>query len=368
MPIATANPQPTMTTRPIALDLSRPVTDALFEIRPALVGIIEDLIAVLESQMPDEGDFPAEPLRARLTQSKLRVRTAETPDSLQQAGLRLVGDVSQVHARIAGHLANRESEFLGVIGLLRELVDTLRGDALAFRADMSESTNRVAGLVELDDLRALRRALSREVEQMRQTVHTRAAQEARRFAEVSGQLQEIEGRVTEAEADIDRATRLPRRGALERRLSAEATDRTCTIVAVRVDEPDDITAGHGRAVLDRVIMCIAQALQATFGHQTAAYRIDTSTVVTYTSLGPRATAQALRQAQARLAPEYEYEAHGAKRSVMFTFSSGVADRHTGESPVDLIHRSETLAAHAASQGRGRMEVAASRLGRLLGWL
>jgi GGDEF domain-containing protein len=357
-----------MPTRPIALDLSRPVTDGLFDMRPALVGVIEDLIAVLESQMPDEADFPAEPLRARLVQSRLRVRTAETPESLQQAGLRLVGDASQVHARIAGHVANRESEFLGVIRLLRELVDALRGDAQAFRADMSESTTRVAGLAEMDDLRALRRALSREVEQMRQAVHRRAEQEARRFAEMSGQLQQIEGRITETDVDIDRTTGLPRRGALERRLSTESADRLCTLVVVRVDEPDDITADHGRAVLDRVIMCIAQALQATFGQQTSVHRIDTSTVSTYTSLGAKATAQALRQAQARLAPEYEYEAHGTTRSVMFTFSSGVADRQAGEAPVDLIHRSETLAAHAAGQGRGRMEVEASRFGRLLGWL
>jgi hypothetical protein len=33
-----------------------------------------------------------------------------------------------------------------------------------------------------------------------------------------------------------------------------------------------------------------------------------------------------------------------------------------------VHRTETLAAHAASQGRGRMEVAGSKLGRLLGWM
>jgi len=76
---------------------------------------------------------------------------------------------------------------------------------------------------------------------------------------------------------------------------------------------------------------------------------------------------ALRRAQARLAPEYEYQSHGITRSVMFTFSSGVADRHSGEPAATLIHRTETLAARASSEGRGRMGVAASRLGRLLGW-
>jgi GGDEF domain-containing protein len=359
-----------MPTRPIALELSRPPDAGMtFDARPTLVGIIEDLISLLEAQMPDEPDFPAEPLRQRLSHSRTRVRTAGSADTLHDAGLRLIGDASQVHARMAGHVTGRESEFLGVIRLLRELVDGLRGDARAFRADVTESSARVAGLAEMDDIRSLRRALSREVDQLRQKVQTREREEATRLASVSSQLEQIDGRVSAAEVDLDRATNLPRRGALERRLAGHASGTAWTLVVVRIDEPDDIVADHGRDVLDRVILCVAQLLQTTFSSATPVHRVDTHTVVAcLTAQHARTAAQALRQAQARLAPEYEYEAHGTRRSVMFTFSSGVADRHSGESAADLIHRAETLAAHAAGQGRGRMEVAGSRLGRLLGWM
>jgi GGDEF domain-containing protein len=355
--------------RPIALELSRLDTDAVFDARPALVGVIEDLVSLLETQMPDDAEFPSDSLRARLKSSRMRVRTSQTADDLHEAGLRLVGDASQTHARIAGHVASRESELFGVIRLLRELVDALRGDAQAFRADITSSSARVEDLAKIDDVRTLRKALSREVDQLRRTVQTQEERESSRFAQISGKIQHIESRLIDDEQDQDRATRLPRRQALERRLGSLGASEGCTLVLLRIDEPDDIAREHGRSVVDRVVLCLAQLVQATFGAQTVTYRLDNqSAAVVITGQSARAVSQTLRQAQARMAPEYEYESQGGTRSVMFTFSSGVADRQSGETPADLVHRTETLAAHAASQGRGRMEVAGSKLGRLLGWM
>lgn len=358
-----------MAGRPIALDLSKLEPDRTFDVRPALVGVIEDLVSLLETQMPDDADFPAEPLRTRLKQSRMRVRTAETPDDLHDAGLRLVGDASQTHARLSGHTANRESELFGVIRLLRELVDSLRGDAQEFRADINKSSDRVADLAGIEDVRTLRKAISREVDQLRRSVQAQESREKDRIEQLSGKIRHIESRLSEGEQDEDRATRLPRRASLERRLAAVTPSDTCTLMLLTIDEVDDIVREHGRPVVDRVVLCMAQLLKATFGAQTITYRIDTQCVAAVvTGQSAKTVSQTLRQAQARMAPEYDYEVNGHKRSVMFTFSSGVADRLSGEAPADTVHRTETLAAHAASQGRGRMEVAASKLGRLLGWM
>lgn len=355
--------------RPITLELSRLDTDAPFDARPALVGVIEDLVSLLETQMPDDADFPSEPLRTRLKNSRMRVRTSQTADDLHDAGLRLVGDASQTHARIAGHVVNRESELFGVIRLLRELVEALRGDAQAFRADITNSSARVEDLAKMDDVRMLRKALSREVNELRRSVQSQEARETARLTQLSGRIQHIESRLVDDELDQDRATRLPRRQALERRLGSITGSESCTLVLLRIDEPDDIAREHGRSVVDRVVLCLAQLVQATFGAQTVTYRLDAqSAAVVVTGQSARTVSQTLRQAQARMAPEYEYEVQGTARSVMFTFSSGLADRQSGESPGELVHRAETLAAHAASQGRGRMEVAGSKLGRLLGWM
>lgn len=358
-----------MTARPIALDLSKIDLDSPFDARPMLVGVVEDLVSLLETQMPDEADFPAEPLRTRLQQSRMRLRASQSADDLREAGLRLVGDASQTHARIAGHVSSRESELFGVIRLLRELVDSLRGDAQVFRADINRSSERVADLAKMDDVRTLRRALSKEVDELRRTVQSQEARESTRFAQLSGQMKQIESRMIETGADEDRSTRLPRRASLERRLDALGTSEACTLMVLRIDEVDEIAKDHDAHVVGRVVLCLAQLLQATFGAQVAVYRVDTHCAAAIVTGQPtKAVAQTLRQAQARMAPEYEYESRGTTRSLMFSFSSGVAERQTAETASAFVHRTETLAAHAASQGRGRMEVSASKLGRLLGWI
>lgn len=358
-----------MAGRPIALELSHLNADAPFDVRPTLVGVIEDLVSLLETQIPEDAEFPVEPLRTRLKHSRMRISAAQTPDDLTDAGLRLVGDASQTHARIAGHVSGREAELFGVIRLLRELVDGLRGDAQVFRADISASSDRVADLAKIEDVRTLRRALSREVDGLRRSVQAQVSREENRLTQLSGTMQQLEGRLAQHEQDADRATRLPRRQALERRLASVPVSEGCTLILLRIDEPDDIIRGHGQEVLDRVVLCLAQVLQVTFGEQTVVYRVDDDSVaMAATEKSTRVLAQLLRQAQARMAPAYDYEAQGTTRSVMFTFSSGLADRTSGEAPADFVHRAETLAAHAASQGRGRMEVAASKLGRLLGWM
>lgn len=358
-----------MTGRPIALDLSKLDFERGFDARSTLVGIVEDLVSLLETQMPDEADFPAESLRSRLQQSRMRLRTSQTADELHDAGLRLVGDASQTHAKIAGHVASREAELFGVIRLLRELVEALRGDAQTFRNDIHRSSARVADVARIDDVRSLRRALSKEVDELRRSVETQEAREASRMAQISGQIKQIESRMTDGGHDEDRQTRLPRRASLERRLEAGSGTDACTLMLLRVDDAEDLAREHGRTIVDRVVLCLAQLLQATFGAQTVVYRVDASTVgALVAGQSTRQVAQTLKQAQARMAPSYEYQAHGATRSVMFTFSSSVSERQSAEAAGEFVHRAETLVAHAASQGRGRMEVAASKLGRLLGWI
>ncbi len=149
-------------------------------------------MALLEAQFPSAPEFPGDTLRMRLQQSRDRLRTSDHPDDVSSAGLRLVGDASQAYARLSGHVSAREAEFSGVIRLLRELVDGLRGDAMAFRNDLMASSARVADLTQIEDIRTLRRALNREVDQLRQCVQNGERQEASRLADVAGDLKKVD--------------------------------------------------------------------------------------------------------------------------------------------------------------------------------
>lgn len=358
-----------MPSRPIALDLTSPPVASPDGRAVALTGVIEDLVALLESQFPTGADFPSDALRTRLQQSRERLRSAERPEDVQPAGLRLVGDASQAYARLSGHVAAREAEFYGVIRLLRELVDGLRGDAQAFRHDLLRSSERVADLTQIEDIRTLRRALSREVDQLRQCVQQGEHRESSRLAQVAGDLEKVDAAMA-AQADDEgkRTSGLPTRAVLLGDLEA-APATSASIVVCRIDEPDAIVESHGAAVLDRVVVALSHLLKGTFGKDLKVYRTSTQCVAMFLPLMiAKRTAQLIRQVQARVAPEYEYERHGVKRSVVFTFSAVVV-QCAGKGPSEAseaLLRAESQA--AALEGLSQLGVEATGLGRIVGWL
>lgn len=358
-----------MPSRPIVLDLASSPSAAPDGRAVALAGVIEDLVALLEAQFPNSADFPADALRTRLQQSRERVRNAERAEDVPPAGLRLVGDASQAYARLTGHAAARDAEFYGVIRLLRELVDGLRGDAQAFRHDLLRSSERVADLTQIEDIRTLRRALTREVDQLRQCVQHGEHQEASRLARVAGDLEKVDAAMAaQAAEEREGSHGLLTRAVLLGDLAA-APVATASVVVCRIDEPDAIVEGHGASVLERVVVALSHLLQGTFGKDLKVYRTSTSCVAMFLPLMlARRTAQLIKQVQARVAPEYEYERHGVKRSVVFTFSA-VVMQCAGKGPTDAseaLIRAEAQA--AALHGVAQLEVEATGLGRLVGWL
>ena len=165
----------------------------------------------------------------------------------------------------------------------------------------------------------------------------------------------------------DRSTGLPTRPTLLADL-ADADD-AATLVVCRIDEPEAIIDGHGAPVLERVVVALALLLKGTFGTDVKVYRTSTQCVAMFLPRLPaRQVAQQMRKVQARVAPEYEYERHGVTRRVVFTFSS-VLMTSAGKTPddaVDALTRAEARAESLA--GLSQLEVEASGLGRLVGWL
>jgi len=142
-----------------------------------------------------------------------------------------------------------------------------------------------------------------------------------------------------------------------------------SVVVCRVDDPQAILDGHGPAVLERVIVALAQLLTGTFGNETRVYRTSTHTVAMFLpGAQSRHVAQQVRKVQARVAPEYEYERNGVTRRVVFTFSSVIAHSpgRTERDGGEALDRAERKA--EAMRGLSQLEAESSGLGRLVDWL
>jgi GGDEF domain-containing protein len=369
-PADSALEAPCVMPRPITLELAAdsPMASSSADTRAAVVGIVEDLLTLLEGQFPAAAEFPADSLRSRLQHSRERLRASEDFEDVTGAGLRLVADASQAHARLAAHTTTRESEFLGVIRLLRELVDGLRGDAQAFRHDLMRSSERVADLSQIEDLRTLRRALNREVDQLRHCVSQGEKQESSRLAEIAGDLKKVDALTAQGPEKRERSGGLPPRAVLFGDLASSPRE-AASLVVCRIDEPDTIVDVHGTPVLERVILAMAQLLKGTFGKDVKVYRTSTQCVAIFLpKVTSKQAAQQVRHVQSRVAPEYEYERLGVTRRVVFTFSAAVANspgRHENDA-TEAFTRAEARV--GATSGLGQLHAEASGLGRLVGWL
>ncbi|MCC6162237.1 MAG: GGDEF domain-containing protein [Acidobacteria bacterium] len=359
-----------MTDRPISLGLSQDdATDGANQ-RDALLGVVEDLVVLLEAQFPAAPEFPSEALRTRLMQARERLRGSGPAKEVSNAGLRLVGDASQAYARLAGHVSAREAEFGGVIRLLRELVDGLRGDAAAFRQDLMASSTRVADLTRIEDIRTLRRELNREVDQLRHSVKQVERQEASRLAQVATDLKRADETLAQATATRESSSSADTltRAALLRDMAMSPLG-PASVVVCRVDEPKAIVDGHGLVVFERVVLALGQLLRGTFGDDAKVYRTDTHHVAMFLpGAQPKQVAQVIRKVQARVAAEYEYERQGVTRRVVFTFSAAVSHTHGkgNDEALDALARAERQASEM--HGLAQLEAESSGFGRLVNWL
>ena len=239
---------------------------------------------------------------------------------------------------------------------------------MAFRNDLMRSSERVADLTQIEDIRTLRRALNREVDQLRQCVAQGERQEASRMASVAGDLKKVDQAIVQTRESEARPGGLLPRAAMLGDL-ATADHAPASVAVCRIDEPQAIIDGHGAQVLERVIIALAQLLKDTFGDQTRVYRTSTHCVAMFLpgSL-PKHVGGQIRKVQARVAPEYEYERNGVTRHVVFTFSSvitgspGKTDHDAAEALARAERQAETL------EGLAQLQAESSGLGRLVGWL
>ena len=188
------------------------------------------------------------------------------------------------------------------------------------------------------------------------------------MASIAGDLRKVDDSMSHPAAARDGTNGLLPRAALLSDLGA-ATHAPSSILVCRIDQPQVIVDEHGAPVLERVVIALARLLKGTFGTDTRVYRTSTQCVAMFLPRSlPRQVAQQVRNAQARVAPEYEYERNGVTRRVVFTFSSVITSSpgRTARDSVVALERAEARA--EAVQGLSQLQSESGALGRLVGWL
>jgi diguanylate cyclase len=343
----------------IELSLHKPETRRAH----ALLSLADQLLFLIGQNIPDSAARHAASIRQKIERWRDALRKEEDPTALAALARQIVADCEAMLDRIRTEAAAREAEFVDLVQTLRDVVESLRGDASKFDTDMTRSATAMETAVALEDINELKKVLTREIKTFKAALAERQAAEARLTDRLTSQVQTLEQNLkrVRAEASTDALTGIPNRGAfdvtLREWLARAAKDRkTFTLGIVDLDDFKKINDTHGHPVGDRVLIAAAQLLvdAAEPGELVSRYGGE--------EFGVLMTATSVAKAKARLtdvlrkiAPSYEYDLGDGKRTVTFTFSGGVTEWASGDTPESIVKRADEAMYDAKRMGKHRIE-------------
>jgi diguanylate cyclase (GGDEF)-like protein len=330
----------------------------------ALLSLSDQLLFLIGQYTPETSSRKAAAIRQRVDAWRAALQRETDPYELAGLARQIIQDCETLLTRLRAEAADREAEFADLVQALQAAVQTIKGDAGRFDADMQQSAATMERISNIDDVRELRKALTREVEVLRETLARRRDAEARTTSRLEQQVRTLEENLgkARAEAATDALTGLPNRGGFDLALRdwlSRAADKSegFTLAMVDLDDFKRINDTHGHQVGDRVLIAATQVLSdvTEHGELVCRYGGDEFAVLLKSTTVVKARAR-LNGALDRVAPSYEYQVNGAKRFVTFSFSGGITEFANGDTPDSILRRADEALLEAKKKGKRRIEV------------
>jgi diguanylate cyclase len=328
-----------------------------------LLSLADQLLFLIGQHVPESSARKATAIRQRIDAWRAALHQETDPFELAALARQVVLDCETMLNRLHGEAADREAEFVDLVSTLRGVVEAIRGHARQFDAEMQHSAGELDRLADIQDIRELKRALAREVIVLRTTIVERQKAEARTTERLAAQVKTLEDNLQKAraEAATDALTGVPNRGGFDmavREWIARAVSEhwAFTLGMIDLDDFKRINDTHGHQVGDRVLIAATQLLTdaAEQGEVVSRYGGEEFAFLMYAPTAAQAKAR-LTTVMQHIAPAYEYEIGGEKRHVTFTFSAGVTEYASGDTPDSLVKRADEALYDAKRRGKKRVE-------------
>lgn len=329
----------------------------------AMSGLADRLLDLAAEHAPEDVSLPVEDFRRRVRSFRQQLRRETDPQTLCYLVADATDEVADFLDRARGQRADREAELRDLVLVLRQVIETVRGDSQHFERALKRSTEALGKVVELEDLREIKRVLTAEVETIRTALADRSATEAGRFEALTTRVQTLERSLVQAQAAAatDALTSLPNRGAFDLALRewlarAQRDSVAFSLAMVDLDDFKRINDTYGHPIGDRVIVSAAQLLQKSLEPGELATRFGGEEFALL--LGAPTPGKARQRVTAMLKalpPYYEYEHAGTKGTIAFTFSAGVTSFEPGDTAETVIKRADEALYDAKRRGKKRVE-------------
>ena len=341
----------------------------------SVLALTDRLLVLMSTLAPDYSVLDTKQFRTSVDRWRSELRSEVDASGVIPLVTQVVRGCETFFRRVRVYEGEREAEFGEIVGVLRDVLGTLRGGADSFDERFEHSTSQFARLNDIEDIRELRRAVASEVDALKHLVAERKRGEEAAFSVLSQRVETLEANLKDAqeEASTDGLTGLANRRTFDRALArcvarAQRGDFRFTFAIADIDDFKQVNDQHGHQIGDRVLVCAAQLfagfirsndLVARYGGEEFAILLEQTGVA---EARPRLTGLING-----VAKSYQYETEGVARSVAFTFSIGATEFVSGDTGEDIVRRADEALYLAKRRGKRRLEVSStSLLKRLLG--
>jgi diguanylate cyclase (GGDEF)-like protein len=258
---------------------------------------------------------------------------------------------------------DREGELTEVIAILREAATLMAGDSSQFHEQILSRSDRVGSLLQLEDIKEIRRQVSTEVTEIRRSVTDKQRRDEAAQEKLAQRVQTLQSRLAKAEEEAthDPLTGVMNRGAFDRalvRMVAEAgrAGVPLSLAMLDLDDFKQINDQHGHPVGDRVLIATAQWIANAVRHTdfVARYGGEEFAVIFHdAAIGP--AERRMREALDGLGKtKFEYARGAEPVIVRWTASCGITQMFTGESLEALVKRADEALYEAKRKGKSRV--------------
>ncbi len=330
-----------------------------------ILALVSDV--AIESETLKTNDFRTklEAYRNRLANSRKgdpdTARTAEECVYLCQ----------EYFGRARTYLLGRESEFAEVIEIMRMALGKLAGESKSFNVRLMGSSERMSRLMDIEDIRELKRQIAQEVRELNRVVIEKQKQDDLNYAKLSKRIEVLQTNLTRSreEGSLDPLTRVANRGSFDRAIDRWVTShklnaKPFVLAMIDIDNFKSVNDTHGHLVGDRVLLCAAQWLgDSVRANDFLARYGGEEFVVMMTDFELSQAEAKFTELLTKIAScKYEYKKDDRVCDVSFTVSCGLAELSFDENPQDLIRRADEALYEAKRAGKNRVVVAKKQKG------
>ena len=345
-----------MADTPIELGLTRPV-DGHAE---PLWRLTDQLLQLIASQAADSQTLNTHAFRQRLERFRQDLATETRPAVLEKLIEECTSACRDFFRRASAFESERESEIKGLIETLTTAIDKLAGEAVSVNKQLTGHTDRFHRLVDVEDIRDLKRRISQEVTALNQFVAEKQEREEAYYSRLTKKIEVLQAKLAETEeaAALDPLTQIPNRGTFDatiRRWLARFSQQPqpFVLVLLDIDNFKRVNDTFGHPVGDRVLLAAARTIasQMRSDDMVARYGGEEFAILMAGS--------SLRQAEPRVrellttisAAVYEFDHHGKHERLSYTMSAGATEVASSDTAESIVKRADEGLYDAKKRGK-----------------